>query len=379
MINLRYLTLSKYFFPAEAEKVEEVNEDKPSAVGEPVKPELPMEVPEEDIKTEKPEATTEKTPQIESKMEICTESKPTEPEAEETVARVSTEEVQPEPDVENKKRKRDPEESEETESKKAKTEETTVVEPLIVPEKAVLCGGDETPDEGKAPVTEEAVDMEIDNQKKVAQETKVEIAQPEDISPEPLSEPPPPPAIEEQNQQTEAPQQVQESEEQATSSQPQTEQSQTDLSDYVVIDMKDVPDSQSSEVAQSLPKEHEDSNSNNVEATIDEEVKSTEPCATVEDTAPSQMETNQNGDEPQPLSNACEPARVNSNDTASVTEKDPLVNRQLVMNPTFSGNFMTGAPFTIATYNILAECHMKRANYYWVPSQYMDITYRHKR
>ena len=111
--------------------------------------------------------------------------------------------------------------------------------------------------------------------------------------------------------------------------------------EYVVIDMADVPPSESQEVTDSVPKETVQNFTN--EGVIHE-----------------QETVDQN----------------HANITQTVSETNPVYNRVFIPNPHFSGATDTSKQFSVVSYNVLADCHLFRNDYSFTESDYLEPDYR---
>ena len=107
--------------------------------------------------------------------------------------------------------------------------------------------------------------------------------------------------------------------------------------DYVVIEMGDVPPSESQEVVESVPKE-----------------------------------TVQNFTSEEGVIN--EPQTVEQTETQS--ESNPVYNRVFMPNPNFGGAADTSKQFSIVSYNVLADCHLFRNDYSFTRPDYLEPDYR---
>ena len=107
--------------------------------------------------------------------------------------------------------------------------------------------------------------------------------------------------------------------------------------DYVVIDMEDVPPSESQEVIESVPKE-----------------------------------TVQNF--------TSEKGVINETQTFEQTEKqsesNPVYNRVFVPNPNFGGTADSSKQFSVVSYNVLADCHLFKNDYSFTHPDHLEPDYR---
>lgn len=108
--------------------------------------------------------------------------------------------------------------------------------------------------------------------------------------------------------------------------------------EYVVIDMEDVPPSESQEVVDSVPKETVQ-NYTSEEAVINEQ---------------------------QTLD------KIDTN----ITQTNPVYSRVFIPNPNFEGALDTSKQFSIVSYNVLADCHLFRNDYSFTDSGYLEPDYR---
>ena len=108
--------------------------------------------------------------------------------------------------------------------------------------------------------------------------------------------------------------------------------------EYVVIDMEDVPPSESQEVVDSVPKETVQ-NYTSEEAVINEQ---------------------------QTLD------KIDTN----ITQTNPVYSRVFIPNPNFEGASDTSKQFSIVSYNVLADCHLFRNDYSFTDSGYLEPDYR---
>ena len=111
--------------------------------------------------------------------------------------------------------------------------------------------------------------------------------------------------------------------------------------EYVVINMEDVPPSESQEIIDSVPKETVQNFTN--EGLINEQV-------TVDQTETSITQT--------------------------VAPENPVYNRVFIPNPHFSGETDTSKQFSVVSYNVLADCHLFRNDYSFTESDYLEPDYR---
>ena len=111
--------------------------------------------------------------------------------------------------------------------------------------------------------------------------------------------------------------------------------------EYVVINMEDVPPSESQEIIDSVPKETVQNFTN--EGLINEQV-------TVDQTETSITQT--------------------------VAPVNPVYNRVFIPNPHFSGETDTSKQFSVVSYNVLADCHLFRNDYSFTESDYLEPDYR---
>ncbi|XP_064627808.1 nucleolar protein dao-5-like isoform X2 [Lineus longissimus] len=136
---------------------------------------------------------------------------------------------------------------------------------------------------------------------------------------------------------------------------------QTDVaSDYVVVSMADVPPTDSTEVKQSLPREH---------TPLETEPKSSSDGVLVSSTKPPLMNNHQDTH-----SNAVDAMNGHS------ASKDLLLNRKYIQNVAIDSNTLDPAKqFSVVSYNILAECHRKRGDYSHAAEEVLEQGYRHRR
>lgn len=62
-----------------------------------------------------------------------------------------------------------------------------------------------------------------------------------------------------------------------------------------------------------------------------------------------------------------------------VGDVDILLHRQFVKNPLSDPSVSSEKHFTVASYNILADCHAKRTPYPWLSARHLSMDFRHKR
>ena len=108
--------------------------------------------------------------------------------------------------------------------------------------------------------------------------------------------------------------------------------------EYVVIDMEDVPPSESQEVVDSVPKE-------------------TVQNYTSEEAVMNEQQT------------------LDKIDT-NITQTNPVYSRVFIPNPNFEGALDTSKQFSIVSYNVLADCHLFRNDYSFTDSGYLEPDYR---
>lgn len=158
--------------------------------------------------------------------------------------------------------------------------------------------------------------------------------------------------------------------------------------EYVVINSEDVPSASSEEVLKSLP-------SHGISVAETSAVDSTKAATTadVSDTVSGSVDDNISSSVKQ-IETVFVPNESNEQISSTETFKnvttdqvseenkvfDILLNRQFIPNPDHPPVLNdVSRQFTVVSYNILADCHLKRSDYSFTQPQFLDIGYRHKR
>ncbi|CAH1798443.1 unnamed protein product [Owenia fusiformis] len=134
-----------------------------------------------------------------------------------------------------------------------------------------------------------------------------------------------------------------------------------ELKEYVVVDLKDVPDAQSAEITEALPQQVAQPSENQIEPA------ETQPEPVVMETT--QEPTSQHSD-----------TNVNGvNHTNNIN--DPLLSRKFIPNPHLTSDIDTSQRFTVVSYNILADYHIRSnpEGHSYLPEEYLCQEYRHAR
>jgi hypothetical protein len=151
---------------------------------------------------------------------------------------------------------------------------------------------------------------------------------------------------------------------------------------YVVVNMADVPPSDSAEVQKSLPREHlapeaeQGKSSDNVQVSSSHadvsEAGDQDPPAIAETANPPLLNNHEDTH-----SNAVDAINGHSGSTSS---KDLLLNRKYIQNVAIDSNTLDSArQFSVASYNILAECHLRKNDYSHATEEVLEQGYRHDR
>ena len=160
------------------------------------------------------------------------------------------------------------------------------------------------------------------------------------------------------------------------------------LKDYVVVNMEDVPASDSAEVTQSVPVAEAPSSE-----TPAPSVEPSEPTTDGQPAAPKQPSTTEapqhstvpptevaNGSTH--LTNSTEMNSISNggvSDSATDSSVDPLFSRKFVSNPNLAPDCDQSQKFTLVSYNILADCHIRKDSYPWQEEGKSRMEFRHKR
>lgn len=171
---------------------------------------------------------------------------------------------------------------------------------------------------------------------------------------------------------------------------PVQESSEQDVSkEYVVIDMSDVPSSDSSEVLSSLPKipEVPKVQEEVIPAQVDQlpvqqevpvesvQIQSEVPVVqTIDNSVESVSVDNQKTLQP-----TVQPEQIVSDNVTNV-ENNPILSREFIPNPEFEGKELDlTKQFSVISYNILAQCHLERNGYSYTEREFLELKYRHDR
>ncbi|KAJ8315192.1 hypothetical protein KUTeg_007342 [Tegillarca granosa] len=179
---------------------------------------------------------------------------------------------------------------------------------------------------------------------------------------------------------------------------PVEESSEQDVSkEYVVIDMQDVPSSDSSEVLSSLPKMPV---LNVQEEVMSAPVESVQDQLQVQDVGVNNVPVDSvqiQSEEPvvQTINNSVESVSVDNQKTFAPTmpeqivsdnvtnlENNPILSREFIPNPEFEGKELDlTKQFSVISYNILAQCHLERNNdgYSYTEREFLELKNRHDR